>query len=537
MPKAHYRDRVIDCRPGENLLDAGLRQGVDLHFSCRGGSCHSCLSLCTEGEIPPRAQRGIKPELAAKGYFLPCVCVPESDLRFEPPHAEDLYTRAVVRAHERLSQDVWRLRLETYTQFDYRPGQSLNLRGPGGTVRSFSLASDPESDPYLELHIKRIEGGALSPWLCDRLAVDDEVDIQGPNGDFVYAEMDPDRPLLFVVTGTGLAPALGVIRDALRRGHRGPIHLYHGSRRRDGLYLREDLKELAAAYGTLHYHACLSSPTETAEGVIAGRAHLAAARAHPDLRGWRVHLAGVPAMVTAAAAMFRDRGAADADIVADPFESPDDAHLGAVLAAHIPERSVPSTEEVRQPAADPEIWAALDAGERLWPILDEFYTRVFEDPLLSPFFHGTTKRRAIEKVFSFLQQVFTGNKVYFGDRPRNAHHWMTISNQLFDYREEMFFEVVRKYGLPEPLIQRWRTMQEAYRADIVKSDPWPKVVEGVALPLDGFGTIVLDVGSVCDGCAGEIHVGETARYHLRLGTAYCPACAHSEATEAVAHGA
>lgn len=185
------------------------------------------------------------------------------------------------------------------------------------------------------------------------------------------------------------------------------------------------------------------------------------------------------------------------------------------------------------PPPDPALWAALDEGARLMPILEEFYAEVFADPLLSPFFHGSTRQRAVEKVYSFLHQVLSGKKVYFGDRPRNAHHWMTISNRLFDYREEMFFGVVRRHGVSEPMIARWRALQERYRSEIVKSDPWPKVMDGVAFPLDGFGTMVIDVGSVCDGCSGEIHIGETVRYHLRLGSTYCPACAEDASVEIV----
>ena len=43
---------------------------------------------------------------------------------------------------------------------------------------------------------------------------------------------------------------------------------------------------------------------------------------------------------------------------------------------------------------DPEMWAALDQGEKLTQILTDFYTRVFADPRLSPFFEGVTNASA-----------------------------------------------------------------------------------------------------------------------------------------------
>lgn len=537
MFQLEYQGHCIEARHGETVLDACLRQGVDLHFSCRGGSCHSCLCHCVDGEVPARAQRGLSPRLSDKGYFLPCVCVPETDMRFERPRIEDMYARAVLQSREWLSPDVCRLSIEPCTTFEYRPGQYLNVRRDNGSIRSFSIASDPSEDPCLELHVERIADGAVSAWLCDEVAIGDEIDIQGPNGAFLYAADDHEQPLLFVVAGTGLAPALGTIRDALRQRHQGQIHLYHGTRHAEGLYLDAQLRAIADAHPNLHYHPCLSAPDAARDDAIAGRAHEIAASMHPDLRGWRVYAAGLPTMVTAAAALFRERGAVDADIVVDPFESPSERHVSEAVAAHIPESPVPPAHGMMPPSPDPELWAALDNGVRLMPILEEFYTQVFADPMLSPFFHGSTRQRAIEKVYSFLHQVFTGNKVYFGDRPRNAHHWMTISNQLFDYREDMFFDVVRRHGLSDPLIARWRAMQERYRPEIVKSDPWPKVLNGVAFPLDGFGTMIIDDGSICDGCAGEIHAGETVRYHLRLGSTYCPSCSNADVPGSQSHPA
>jgi ferredoxin-NADP reductase/ferredoxin/truncated hemoglobin YjbI len=501
MPRLRYKDRVLDCREDEKILDACLRQGASLPFSCRGGTCQNCLSLCLAGDVPAESQRGLKPELRQKGYFLPCICVPTGDMEIAPPDLEDLYTRAAVQSRDWLSPKICRIVLEAFTDFPYRPGQFINLRRADGLVRSYSLASHPEQEPYLVLHVKRKQNGLMSNWLCDELQVGDTVDIQGANGDFHYGATAAHQPLLLVATGTGLAPLLGLIRDALLRGHTAPIHLYHGASQASGLYLRDELQALARTHANFHYH-------------------LQAVIDHPDLRGWRVFLAGLPAMVTAATALARQHGAAAADIIADPFEMRD-LRTAPRQAA---EAAVPPAEEIRQPPPDPEMWAALDDGRLLRPILEDFYTRVYADPLLSPFFHGITRQRSIEKVHSFLQQVFTGNKMYFGDRPRNAHHWMVISNELFDYREGLMVDCLRRHGLPGHLIARWREMEGRYRPDIVKSAPWKRVMNGVELPLDGFGTVTLEVGSVCDGCGGEIAIGETVRYHLRLGSTYCPTC-------------
>lgn len=170
------------------------------------------------------------------------------------------------------------------------------------------------------------------------------------------------------------------------------------------------------------------------------------------------------------------------------------------------------------------MWAALDQGRKLIPILTDFYSRVFEDARLSPFFHGVTKQRVIEKQYSFMHQLFTGERVYFGDRPRNAHHWMVISDELFDYREDLLADCLRRGGLPEHLVSRWRAADEIFRKQIVKSQPKPKKLRGVELPLDGYEAIELAVGSCCDGCQTILEPGVTAKYHLRTGQTYCTTC-------------
>jgi len=173
---------------------------------------------------------------------------------------------------------------------------------------------------------------------------------------------------------------------------------------------------------------------------------------------------------------------------------------------------------------DPEIWAALDGGPGLTRVLQDFYGRVYEDPRLAPFFEGVPKPRAVEKQYTFLRQIFTGEKIYFGDRPRNAHHWMVISDELFTYREELFAECLRSYGLSEPLIARWRSVHECFRKQIVKDAPRPKMLRGKALPLEGYGEMVLDIGFLCDGCEAALEPGTRVRYHQRTGRTYCATC-------------
>ena len=518
MADITYQGKTYSCREGESVLDACLRQGVNLPFSCRNGVCHACLQRALSGELPAGSQKGLKPGLIEKDYFLPCVCRPQHDLEFAPPAGEDLYSTARVVSKEALSQDVVRILLEPSLELKYRPGQFVNLRRADGVARSYSLASVPGEDCYLELHIRRLQNGALSNWLIDALQPDSEIELQGANGDCFYAPQSLEQKLLLVGTGSGLAPLIGIARMALASGHSGQIHLYHGSSTRAGLYLVDELRALAARHANFHHTPCVSR--EAADGGFrAGRADVVAFAEHPELAGWCVHLAGNPGMVESASARAARAGAAAGEIFADAFVLKE-----LRSAPRVADQTAASGSDRREFPPDPEMWAALKEGEVMAAILTDFYTRVFEDPVLSPYFTGVTRQRLIEKVYSFMRQIFTGEKLYFGDRPRNSHHWMVISDEIFDYREALMASCMRRAGLAEHLIARWQAIEESYRGDIVKAKAFGRMVDGVELPVEGFGQTVLEVGALCDSCERVLEPGEEVRYHLRLGHIYCDAC-------------
>ena len=84
----------------------------------------------------------------------------------------------------------------------------------------------------------------MSGWFHDDAHIGERVSVLGPSGDCFYVPGKEEQPLLLVGTGTGLAPLYGILRDALRHGHRGPIHLFHGALHKGGLYLVEELRRL-----------------------------------------------------------------------------------------------------------------------------------------------------------------------------------------------------------------------------------------------------------------------------------------------------
>jgi len=521
MATIRYQNKIYESREGEKLLDVLLRHGVEIPFSCRNGVCQVCLQRCTSGTVPDAAQRGLRPNLRRHGYFLPCKCVPHGEFAFEAPRSADLFSPAVVQEKELLAPDVCRVRLEPATALYYHAGQFINLRARNGLTRSYSLASVPQEDHYIELHIQRMPRGAMSNWIFDHLSVGDELELQGPMGDCYYRSGRPHESILLIAAGTGLAPLVGVARDALRSGHSGEVVLYHGARQTAGLYLHRELLELCGAHRNFRYVGCVSSEVPP-PGVLRSQPHQLAVTMHEDLGEWRVFLAGSRAMVKAAEEQVRQVGGRPENIHSDVFDYRELRKQEREGAMSSTRASYKSSGRL---APDLELWAALGEGELMTRILTDFYSRVFDDPLLAPYFRGVTRQRLIEKVYSFMRQQITGEKSYFGDRPRNAHHWMVIPEEIFEHRETLMVTCLRRHGLAEKFVERWRSIEERHRGEIVKAEPWPRVVDGVALPLDGFDELAIAVGTLCDGCGREIDAGERVRSHRRLGTTYCGECA------------
>lgn len=315
MPTFTFSGVACQAAPEESVLDALLRHGVEVSNSCRAGACQSCMLRATSGVLPAASQQGLKATLVEQGYFLSCVCRPEGDLVLEP--AGGLEFTASIAALERLSANVLRVRLRTEAPLAYRAGQYLTLRRADGLARSYSLASLPE-DGALELHVRRAPRGRMSGWLFDEARVNDAVTVRGPAGECFYTGGSPDQPLLLAGTGTGLAPLIGILRDALRLGHRGPIHLYHGALRPEGLYLREELRDLDGAHANLHYTPVVLEGGEP-EGIAAGALDKTITAAHPKLSGWRGFLCGDPGIVQLLKKKLFLAGMASRDIFADAF--------------------------------------------------------------------------------------------------------------------------------------------------------------------------------------------------------------------------
>ncbi|MCZ6831850.1 MAG: phenylacetate-CoA oxygenase/reductase subunit PaaK [Gammaproteobacteria bacterium] len=64
---------------GENVLDAGINQGIDLPYSCKGGVCSTCKARLLEGQVDMDITHALEEGEIEAGFILTCQAHPISD--------------------------------------------------------------------------------------------------------------------------------------------------------------------------------------------------------------------------------------------------------------------------------------------------------------------------------------------------------------------------------------------------------------------------------------------------------------------------
>jgi 3-ketosteroid 9alpha-monooxygenase subunit B len=77
---------LLTCGGTETLLDAALRAGLDVPYSCKAGMCASCMCQIVEGEVHMRHNEVLDKKDLAQAWTLACQSVPVSGrLRLKYP--------------------------------------------------------------------------------------------------------------------------------------------------------------------------------------------------------------------------------------------------------------------------------------------------------------------------------------------------------------------------------------------------------------------------------------------------------------------
>lgn len=226
---------VIETSPGERILDAARRLGYQVPQSCRNGNCHICGARLQRGSVRESGR------ILSEGELYTCIAEPLEDLvlRWEGVLTPDempvreLACQLIDAAA--LNADVWRIRLRMPAgkPLRYHPGQYLLLERPDDEVSAFSIASAPHEGRILELHIQARDQSTIA--LVEHLRREGIARIRAPFGDCCLPR-PPERPLVLVAAGTGLAQIQSLVEYCLAQEVSVPLHVYWGVRLAEDFY-------------------------------------------------------------------------------------------------------------------------------------------------------------------------------------------------------------------------------------------------------------------------------------------------------------
>lgn len=150
------------------------------------------------------------------------------------------------------------------SELRFAPGQFISLkRNFDGRelTRAYSIASAPDGNRFA-LCLNRIEQGTFSNYLFS-LQPGAELEMAEPLGYFTLRR--PERPALFVATGTGVAPFRSMLWQHLPESPE-PRTLLLGCRYADGLLYDSELRELAGKHSQFSYWPTVTRPEDTWTG-------------------------------------------------------------------------------------------------------------------------------------------------------------------------------------------------------------------------------------------------------------------------------
>ncbi|MEU6644404.1 ferredoxin--NADP reductase [Saccharomonospora sp. NPDC046836] len=128
--------------------------------------------------------------------------------------------------------------------FHYRPGQfcTFRIRVDGAELfRSYSMSSAPETDADLTVTVKRVPSGAGSNWFNDHVAEGDVLEVAKPTG--VFCLRDGGHPVVAFCGGSGVTPALSIVKSALATTQR-PVRVLYANRDRRSVIFDDELRRL-----------------------------------------------------------------------------------------------------------------------------------------------------------------------------------------------------------------------------------------------------------------------------------------------------
>ena len=311
---------------GLNLVAAALASGITLPHSCKTGRCSACKCRVLQGETTAlQSEAGLTDAEKADGWILSCARSAQTDLTLEVedlggvvlPPIKTLPCR--ISSIELIASDIVNVRLRLPPSADFKsiPGQYIDVIGPAGVRRSYSLANADATKKILELHIRAVDSGVLSDYWFKQAKVNDLLRLNGPLGTFFlrnFAQLN----LVFLATGTGISPVKAMLESLVGIAPAlapKSVTVFWGGRIPLDMYF--DAQAIPAG----HRFVPVLSRAAAGWAGVRGYVQKALLDEHPDLANTAVYACGSDNMIRSAKTSLLAAGLPEKRFFADAFVS------------------------------------------------------------------------------------------------------------------------------------------------------------------------------------------------------------------------
>jgi len=154
-------------------------------------------------------------------------------------------------------------------EFIFRTGQfaMLHVPQPNGAkpaLRAYSIASDDRLKNEMRLIFKFVPNGVASTFVWS-LHQNQELDFTGPFGRVFFQEPPSDQ-IIFISTGTGLAPHLSYLDSKAHLYPNVKFRMLFGVGTEKDLFCLADLDRIKKNVKDFQYHIVLSRPSDSWKG-------------------------------------------------------------------------------------------------------------------------------------------------------------------------------------------------------------------------------------------------------------------------------
>jgi len=157
----------------------------------------------------------------------------------------------------------------------FQAGQYINLFvtiDGVDTARPYAISSSPSQRDYYDLTVKRVEDGFVTPFLLDNVEAGQLFLSTGPMGTFYHNPLFHGKELVFLAGGSGIAPAMSMLKDVLDRQLPYQFHFIYASSYVDDVIFVQSLRDMAEKHDNFKLTEVISRPPEGHEG-LTGHLH------------------------------------------------------------------------------------------------------------------------------------------------------------------------------------------------------------------------------------------------------------------------